>query len=263
MLVISAVSPAPRAISRAWPRRPKPVTSVTACTPARSLSSPPTLLSWVVEGDQGGIGPPRPGAPALKAALSTPTPSALVENQHVARLGRAVGQHLVRMDQAQGDEAVDRLDAVDGSGRPATGMPAAAQTDAPPSRIARIVFGRQLVDRHPDDGERQDRRPAHGVDVGKRVGRRDAPEVEGVVHHRHEEVGGRHQRLRVVQPPDRGVVGGVSVPTIRLEKAAVGRHALQDRLQDSRRQLAAAAAAVGEGGSDARARGWLPMDSLS
>ena len=35
------------------------------------------------------------------------------------------------------------------------------------------------------------------------------PKSNGIVHHRHEEVGGRHQRLLVVQPPDRGVVAGL------------------------------------------------------
>ncbi len=106
---------------------------------------------------------------------------------------------------------------------------------------------RQLVDGHADDGQGQDRGPAHGVDVGERIGRRDAAEVEGVVDHGHEEVGGGHQGLGVVQPPDRGVVGGLRAHH-QVGEGRGGRHVGQDLLQHGRRDLAPAATAVGEGG---------------
>ena len=111
-----------------------------------------------------------------------------------------------------------------------------------------MVFDWQLAHRHADDGQREDRRRAHGVDVRQRVGRGDAAEVEGVVDHRHEEVGGRHQRLAVVQPPDRGVVGAFRArPSGRGRPPRRG-EPREDVLQHRRRQLAAAAAAVGERG---------------
>ena len=38
----------PRQTSSRWPNRPKPVTSVTACTPSMTDSVAPGVLSWVV-----------------------------------------------------------------------------------------------------------------------------------------------------------------------------------------------------------------------
>ena len=93
------------------------------------------------------------------------------------------------------------------------------------------------------------RAAAHGVDVGQRIGRGDAAELEGIVDDGHEEVGGRHDRLLVVEPVDCGVVTvldadqqvGIGFPQMRIE-GRVG----QDVAQHRRCDLAAAAAAVGE-----------------
>ena len=68
---------------------------------------------------------------------------------------------------------------------------------------------RQLVDRHADQRQREQRRAAHRIDVGDRVGRGDGAEVERVVDDRHEEVGRRDDRLVLVDPVDGGVVGGL------------------------------------------------------
>ncbi len=87
----------------------------------------------------------------------------------------------------------------------------------------------------------------HGVDVGERVGRRDPPEVEGIVHHRHEEVGRRHQRLLVVQPPHRCIVAGLGSDH-QVGERGRDRHLGQDAGQHARRELAAATAAMGKVG---------------
>jgi hypothetical protein len=82
----------------------------------------------------------------------------LGEDQGVALAAGLVGHHRVGMDQAQGDEAVDRLDAVDGM--------AAGHGDAGPRRTPRrrrpgscrwcpSPAGPTGM---PDDGQRQDRR---------------------------------------------------------------------------------------------------------
>ena len=107
----------------------------------------------------------------------------------------------------------------------------------------------QLADRHADDGQREQRPPAHGIDVGQRIGGGDAAELVGVVDDGHEEVGGRHDRLFVVQPVDGGVVAvldadqqvGIGRCQVRRERG-IG----QDVAQHRRRDLAAAAAAVGK-----------------
>src|SRR5258708_19663496 len=56
---------------------------------------------------------------------------------------------------------------------------------------------RHLVDRHTDDGEREDRLAAHRIDVRERVGRGDAAEVVGIVDDGREEIGGGDDRLLV------------------------------------------------------------------
>ena len=124
-------------------------------------------------------------------------------------------------------------------------MPASAQTDSPPARIWPITE-RQLVERHADQRQRHDRPAAHRVDVGDRVGRGDAAEVERIVDDRREEIGGGDQRLLVVQPVDRRVVGGLGADQQFRRHRKPPPSSLQDLGQHAGRDLAAAAAAVRE-----------------
>jgi len=143
---------------------------------------------------------------------------------------------------------------------PAIGTPAAAQTARPAGQDLLDRLDRQAVHRHADDGQGEDRRRAHGVDVRQGVGRGDAAEVERIVDHRHEEVGGRHQRLLVVQPPDGRVVRGLG-PDHQVGEHRRRRRFRQDLAQHGRRQLAAAAAAVGQRGqSDGVGHGRLLLE---
>jgi selenide,water dikinase len=66
-----------------------------------------------------------------------------------------------------------------------------------------------LVERHPENRQRQDRLGPHGVDVRDGVGGGDAAEVERIVDDRHEEVRGGDDAGVVVDLPDGGVVAGV------------------------------------------------------
>ena len=110
------------------------------------------------------------------------------------------------MHETDHDQSVDRLDRVDAV--------AAGDRDAGrcADRFAAVQdaadrLHRQLVDRHADQRQREQRRAAHRVDVRDRVRCGDAAEVERIVDDRHEEVGGRDDRLLVVQPIHRRVVG--------------------------------------------------------
>ena len=126
-------------------------------------------------------------------------------------------------------------------------MPAWRQIDSPPRITCADLLDRELVDRHRHQGQRHDRPAAHRVDVADRVGRGDAAEVERVVDDRHEEVGGRDQRLLVVEPVDRGVVGGLDADH------QLGRHDAADaRAQD----LATARRARSCSRSRRRGRSW-------
>ena len=85
--------------------------------------------------------------------------------------------------------------------------PASATFSAPPRRISSSTSRRQDLHRERDDRQREDRAPAHRVDVGERVGRRDPAEEARIVHDRREEVDRLDDRLAAAQPVDRGVVG--------------------------------------------------------
>ena len=143
-------------------------------------------------------------------------------------------------------EAVHRLGAVDGMAAGDGNAGRRAYCSAALEDFAHHL-GRDLVDGHAEDRQRQDRLAAHGVDVGDGVGGGDAAEVEGVVDHRHEEVGGGDDAGVVVELPHRGVVGGLGADQQLLERRdrrLVG----QQLLQHGWGKLAAAAAAVREAG---------------
>jgi hypothetical protein len=105
--------------------------------------------------------------------------------------------------------------------------------------------GRHLIDRHRQDGECHDRLAAHGVDVGNRIRRRDPPEVARIIDNRHEEVGGGDDARFFVDLPDGRIIAGLGADQelpIRLRGRPVGEKILEHR----RRQLATAAAAMGQ-----------------
>ena len=106
-------------------------------------------------------------------------------------------------------------------------------------------FRGNFVHRHSQNCQRHDRRAAHGIDVRERVGGGDAAEVERIVYHRHEEVGGRDHAGAVVELPDAGIVAGFNADQQLLVVGGGGMPG-QQLLQDGGRQLTSAAAAVGE-----------------
>ena len=106
---------------------------------------------------------------------------------------------------------------------------------------------RQFAQRHSQDRERHDRLAAHGIDIRERVGGGDPAEIAGVVHNRHEEVGGGDHACLVVDLPDSRVVARLGADE-KLRIGHRGRLIGEKLLQHRRRQLAAAAAAVRETG---------------
>ena len=168
----------------------------------------------------------------------------LAQNQRIPRFGGTVFLHLVGMNQPERDQAVDRLEHVDR-------MPA-GDRDARlrAHRLAAFENAadhrhRQLLERHADDGEREDRPRAHRVDVGERIGGRDAPEVVRIINDRREEISGGDERLAVVQAVDRRIVGGLGADEQLLRQSADRRRS-ENFSQHRGRDLAAAAAAVAE-----------------
>jgi hypothetical protein len=148
--------------------------------------------------------------------------------------------HAQRHEAVDGLDRIDRMTARHGNAGLRADVLATAQH-------GRNHVVRQHVDRHADDGEREDRLAAHGVDVRERIGRRDTPEVVRVVDDGHEEVGGRDDGLLVVETVDGGVVGRFRADE-QIGKRRQRRDALEQRRQHARRDLAAAAAAMREAG---------------
>jgi len=91
---------------------------------------------------------------------------------------------------------------------PAIGMPADAQTAAPPQDLANDL-DRKLAERHTENGERHDWAAAHRVNIRDGVRRGDAPEVEGIVYDRREKVGGSYYAGICIKLPHRSIVAGL------------------------------------------------------
>jgi len=168
----------------------------------------------------------------------------LGQDEQVARLCTGVAQHAAGMDEAERHQPVDRFGAVDGV--PAGDRDAGFGADGGAARDDRLhALHSDPAQWHAEDRQREDRRAAHGVNVRERVGGGDATELERIVDDRREEVGRGDQGLLVVQPPDRRVIPSLE-PDQEVGEGAGLRHAGQDLLQHGGRQLAAAAAAMGQ-----------------
>ena len=183
--------------------------------------------------------------PRLRAVTTAPAPSGLVSTS--ASPTRPPALAITRSGCTAPVTARPYL----GSGSsiecpPTTSAPAARTTSSPPRSTSPSAAGAELLERPGHDVERGQGPPAHGVDVGQRVGRGDAAEVVGVVDDRREEVDGLHERELVGDPPHRRVVAG------RRAHEQLGRRrrrqAADDRQEGRGRQLASAPGAVGERG---------------
>ena len=67
-------------------------------------------------------------------------------------------------------------------------------------------FGWQFVYWPAQDGDREDRLAAHGIDITDRIGRGDAAEIEGVVNDRHEEIRCGDECRAIAEVEDGGVI---------------------------------------------------------
>jgi hypothetical protein len=94
-----------------------------------------------------------------------------------------------------------------------------ADLRAPLHDAPHLRYG-QGVDGHADAGEGKDRRRPHRIDIGDRIGRGNAAEVEGIVDDGHEKIGGGHQGQIVAKPQHGRVVrGGVPDEQVRVGEA--------------------------------------------
>ena len=134
-------------------------------------------------------------------------PDRLGQDDHVAGRCPAIAPDLARRADAGNSQAVnglrtiDRVTAGNGNARRRAGGVAAAQD------VANDVSG-EFAKGHAEDGERHYWARAHRIDIGNGVRCSDAPEVNGIVDDRHEEIRcGDDARARV-ELPDRCVIAG-------------------------------------------------------
>ena len=158
----------------------------------------------------------RPAASSLsnlKAFTSAPLPERLGEDQAVAGARPLIGEQALRVAVADDRQSelellvADRVAAQDrGAGRGA-GRRAAGED---PCQDLRRSVGREAA-----EVEREERPPAHGVDVRDGVGRGDAAEAPRIVADRRNEVGRRDERL-AAEEHHAGVVEGLRVRPARV-----------------------------------------------
>ena len=132
----------------------------------------------------------------------------LGQHQRIARTGAGVGHDAVGMDRA-GDEQAELGFLVDD--RMTAGNGDAGLGADRGRAVEHLAQGRraQPVDRPGDEAQRIERRGAHGVDVGKRIGGGDAAVVERVVDDGRKDVDRLDQGEVVAQADDGGIVGRV------------------------------------------------------
>ena len=129
------------------------------------------------------------------------------ENEHVARVRRAVQTNFIRVGKARHGKAVFRFGIADGV--------AAGDDDAGLRRL-RIAAAQHLAHglvrhlrRYGHDIQRELRLRAHGVNIADGVRRGDLAEHEGIVHDRREEVQRLHEHELVRDLINAGVVARV------------------------------------------------------
>ena len=221
---ISAPTPEPTHSSRRWPSRPKPVTSVAACTPTSTRGVARAAFSVGHHLDRGRRRAPRVAASRFTAVEITPSPIGFVSTS--ASPGCAPAFVSTRSGCTVPTTARPYFGSASSiEWPPAIKQPAGAR-DVARRRRARARAARTASPSrgHADEVQREQRGAAHRVHVGERVRRGDAAPVVRVVDDRREEVGGHDDREVVAQPVDRGVVGGVEADEeIRVGRAARGR----------------------------------------
>jgi hypothetical protein len=175
----------------------------------------------------------------------------LAENDLVSGPRSGVPLHEGRVDETDRHETVDRLDRIDAVSARDRNAGAAADRFAAVENLSNGVDG-QLADRHRHESQGKERPAAHRVHVRDRVGRRDRPEVERIVHDRHEEVGRGDNRLALVDLVNGRIVAGFEADQ-QLARHETRPGALGDDLLEHRgSELAAASAAVRETGQPHR-----------
>ncbi len=149
----------------------------------------------------------------------------LSQDQRVTRARAGVAAQLFRPTAADDRKTVDRLRGVDRVAAGDRNAGTAARFRAAGKDVARH-FDRQLAERDTEDRKREQRRPAHRVDIADRIGGGDPTKIMRVVDDGHEEIRSRDRAAAIGQLPHRSVVGGLGADE-ELRKGHGGRRPRQ------------------------------------
>ena len=219
------------------------MTSVHARTPAAVSTFAALAFSVVIEVTAASVATSS-AASRLIAVVTIPVPIGLVRTRTSPGRAASIVMIFVRDGAPDDDEAVLRLRVVDAVS--ADDGEAALRRDV--TSAAQDVaeqLERERLAGPGDDVQRDERTPAHRVDVARGVGGGDPSPGVGVVHERREEVEREDQRLVVVEPDDGGVVGLVQTDE-DVRRVRLGAEEREDLAERVERELAGAAGAVRE-----------------
>ena len=129
------------------------------------------------------------------------------QNQTVTGFGLRIFFQILWVHETQSHQSINGLNAVDGVPSGQDHASVLAHRLAPAQNVSNGLCI-QGVHWHGHNGQGQNGLSSHGVDVAQGIGCCDATKLKRVVHDGHEEIGGRHQSLVLVDLIHRCVVGG-------------------------------------------------------
>lgn len=115
----------------------------------------------------------------------------------------------------------------------------------PPLQNLADRFDGQAIERHPHQGQRQNGRASHGVDVRNGIGGCYAAKVGGIVDDGREEIGRGHHSLPLIDLVNSRIVRGFRAHQQLRGYQSLG-HSGHDVLEHSRCDLAAATTPMGK-----------------
>ena len=145
--------------------------------------------------------------PRLMPVVMMPVPIGLVRTSKSPGARVGVGHHAARRNHPCDSEPINRLWILD---RVAAEQDAFRFLDLFRAATQDLVhrLERHNIGRHAHDVQRCKRSPAHGINVGQRVGRGDLAVPMRIVDDRREEIRGLHERAIAVNAIHPGVVPG-------------------------------------------------------
>ena len=175
---------------------------------------------------------------------------ALAQDQHIAGPGADIALNIDDIHHADRRQAINGFQRIDGMA--ARDGYAGLLADGGTARHDPLDgVGGNLVDGHADDRQGQNRTSADRINIGERIGRRDAAEIERIIDHGHKEIRRRHHRTGLVNAIDGGVVTGIIADQQIGIRIGLGQGGKQ-LPQHGGGNLTASTAAVGQGGQPHR-----------